>query len=94
MSSSMVRLVHNVLRDDLDFPRRENTVFIPLLKEFLQLFQELERLSFPDLWWACENVDDAQGSGATAPERIHGEDGQIGDGGGRIRCLTGSDQAT
>jgi hypothetical protein len=91
-------LVHSVLRDVLDFPMRETTVFTPFLMEFLKLFQELESLSFPDCLWACENVDDAQGSGATAPERVHGE-GQTGDAGsgddrGRIRRLTGYDQGT
>ena len=87
-------LVHS----NLEFPIRETTVFTPFLMEFLKLFQELESLSFPDFVCACENVDDAQGSGATAPERIYGEEGQTGDGsgdgGGRIRRLIGDDQGT
>lgn len=92
-------LIHGVLSDFLDFPRWETTVFTPLLIEFLKLFQELESLAFPDSLGSCENVDDAQGSGATAPGRIHGEQGQAGDGGsgeggGRIRRLTGDDQGT
>lgn len=91
--------MHGVLRDLPDFPRWETTVFTPLLIELLKLFQELESLSFLDFLGACENVDDAQGSGATAPGRMHGEqgqtgDGESGDGGGRIRRLTGDDQGT
>jgi len=86
-----------VLSGALDLLRRETTVLTPFLMAFLKPFQELESLCFPDLLWACENVDEAQGSGATAPERIHGE-GQTGDGGsdggGRIRRLTGDDQGT
>lgn len=74
------------------------TVFTPCLMECLKLFQELESLSLFDLSWSCENVDDAQGSGAMAPERICEErergDGGSGDGGGRIRRLTGDDQGT
>lgn len=87
-------LVHSVLREVLDLPMWETTVFTPFLMEFLKLFQEPESLSFPDFMWVCENVDDAQGSGATAPERVHGVEGQTGDGGGRIRRLTGDDQGT
>jgi hypothetical protein len=78
---------------------REMTVLTPFLMEFLKLFQELKSLSFRDLLCACENVDDVQGSGATAPVRINGEEEQSGDGGngdgeGRIRLLTGDDQGT
>jgi len=91
---SMSWLVHSVPRGALGLPRRETTVLTPFLIEFFKLFQELESVSLPELRWACENVDDAQGSGATAPERIHGEEGQTGDGGGRIRRLTGDDQGT
>lgn len=92
-------LIHNVLRDFLGFLRGETTAFNPILMEFLKLFQEPESLSFLDLLGACEDVDDPQGSGATAPERICGEDRQTGDGGsgdggGRIRRLTGDDQGT
>ena len=87
-------LVHSVLRDALDFPRWETTVLTPFLIEFFKLFQELESLSLGDLFWVSENVDDAHGSGATAPERVNGEEGRTGDGGGRIRRLTGDDQGT
>jgi len=67
--------------------------------EFLKLFQEPEIFSFADLVCVCEKVDDAQGSGATAPERMRGEEGQTGDGvsgegGGRIRRQMGDGQGT
>lgn len=91
--------VHSVLRGFVDLPRWDTAVLTPSLTEFLKLFQERESLSFLDLSWACENVDDAQGSGATAPGRIRGEErvrgeGGSGDVGGRMRRLTGDDQGT
>lgn len=83
----------------LAIPRRTATVLILFLMLFLMFNQDLAaRVALGTSLGPTENVDDAQGSGATAPLREQRDspagEMDVGDGGGRMRSRTDDVQGT